>query len=145
MPAFTTPDNIQYPIQTDPVVPLAGVFEALAQTTQAAISSIEQEVQAPRLLETDAKGGNYTLTIEDDSKVVLMNPATSATLTVPNNTSVPFDVGTVINVYNTSSNPVTITGASGVTVRNSGSLEQYGEISLRKRATNEWVVAGNLS
>ena len=141
MPAFTTPDNIQYPISTDPVVPLAGVFEALAQTTQNAISNIG----APRLLETDAKGGNYTLTIEDDSKVVLMSASSSATLTVPTNASVPFDIGTVINVYNTSSNPVTITGASGVTVRNSGSLEQYGEISLRKRATNEWVVAGNLS
>lgn len=146
MPAFTTPDNIQYPIQTDPVVPLAGVFEALAQSTQNALSAIEQEVQLPRLIETTEKTGNYTLAIDDDSKVVLMNPAVSATLTVPNNSSVAFDLGTVINVYNASGNDVTIVGASGVTVRNNGgALSQFAEISLRKRATNEWVIAGNLN
>jgi hypothetical protein len=136
MPAFTTPDNIQYPIQTDPVVPLAGVFQSLAETTQAAIKT---------LVETPERTGNYTLALSDAGMVVLMNPSATATVTVPLEASIPFDVGTVINVYNASSNDVTITGASGVTVRNApGVLAQYQEISLRKRATNEWVVAGRL-
>ena len=137
MPAFTTPDNIQYPIQTDPVVPLAGVFEALAQTVQEAIKTLK---------ETPERTGSYTLTADDAGMVVLMNPAGSATLTVPTDASVPFDIGTVINVYNTSANSVTITGAGGVTVRNNnGTLLQFSEISLRKRAENEWVIAGSLS
>jgi len=29
-----------------------------------------------------------------------------------------------------------------VTVRNAGTLAQYGEASLRKRATDEWVASG---
>jgi hypothetical protein len=41
--------------------------------------------------------------------------------------------------------PVTIQGDTGVTVRNAGLLAEFGEVSLRKRGTDEWVVAGNLS
>jgi hypothetical protein len=136
MPAFTSPDNIQYPIQSDSVVPLAGVFEALAETTQAAIKTLK---------ETTERTSNHTLALSDAGMVIPMNSTSAATVTVPINTSVALPIGTVINVYNMSEEPVTIVGASGVTVRNSGSLDQYGEVSLRKRATNEWVVAGNLS
>ena len=98
---------------------------------------------APALLEeTTEKTADYTLTDGDQNKIVLMNKTSAATLTVPTNNTTAFTIGTVIGVYNAASNPVTITGAGGVTIRNSGDLAQYGEISLRKRATNEWVLAG---
>jgi hypothetical protein len=69
----------------------------------------------------------------------------SITLTVPTNASVAFPVGTVVNVYNLNASDVTIAAASGVTLRNAGALEEYGEVSLRKRGTDEWVLAGNVS
>jgi hypothetical protein len=32
-----------------------------------------------------------------------------------------------------------------VTVRNSGTVGQNGEVSIRKRAANDWVVAGSIT
>jgi hypothetical protein len=100
---------------------------------------------APLLLtETTTRTANYTLALTDQGKVVPMD-GTDLDLTVPLNSAVAFPVGSVVNVYNLNSTDVAIAGDSGVTVRNDGDLAQYGEVSLRKRATDEWVVAGNLS
>jgi len=100
---------------------------------------------APLLLtETAVRNVNYTLALTDQGRVVPMNGA-SLTVTVPLNSAVAFPVGSVVNVYNLNASDVTIQGDMGVTVRNDGDLAQYGEVSLRKRGTDEWVVAGNLS
>jgi hypothetical protein len=100
---------------------------------------------APLLLtETTTRTANYTLALTDQGKVVPMD-GSNLDLTVPTDAAVAFPVGSVVNVYNLNSTDVTIAGDSGVTVRNDGDLAQYGEVSLRKRGTDEWVVAGNLS
>ena len=84
---------------------------------------------------------NYTLELADTAKVIAFNSSSNLTLTVPTNASVPFPIGTVINVYRSGTGTVTISGAGGVTVRNAGSIPgQYGERSLRKRAADEWVL-----
>ena len=97
------------------------------------------------ILETAEKSANYTLADGDQDKIVLMNVTGAATLTVPANATVAFDVGTIIGVYNMSTDAVTITGAGGVDVRNAGDLAQYDEVSLRKRAADEWVLAGSVT
>jgi hypothetical protein len=74
-----------------------------------------------------------------------MNNPSSATVTIPTNASVAFPIGSIVNVYAMSNQNLTIAGASGVTVRNAGRLfERYVEVSLRKRATDEWVASGNI-
>lgn len=106
------------------------------------VNSVLNLDYAPRLLEeTVTRTANYTLALDDINKVIPMN-GTSLTVTVPANSSVAFPIGAVVSVYNLAATDVTISGAGGVTVRNSGILPQYGEISLRKRATDEWVIAG---
>lgn len=107
--------------------------ESNITTLQTAVKSIE---------ETTVRTANYTLAIADAGKIVPMNKSGAATLTVPTNASVAFPVGTVVGVYNQSSDAVTVAGDSGVTVRNAGNVGQYSEASLRKRATNEWVMVG---
>jgi hypothetical protein len=97
------------------------------------------------ILETAEKTADYTLADGDQDKIVLMNKTGAANLTVPTNAAVAFSIGTIIGVYNISSDAVTIAGDAGVTVRNAGDLAQYGEVSLRKRATDEWVLAGAVS
>lgn len=88
---------------------------------------------------------NYTLVLADAGKVVEMNAATAKQITVPTNASVAYDVGTVIELYQMGAGTVTIAGDTGVTVRNAGTLSaQYATASLRKRATNEWVLSGEL-
>lgn len=100
---------------------------------------------APLLLtETTERTANYTLALTDQGKVVPMN-GTDLEVTVPTNANVAFPIGSVVNIYNRNATGVEIKGDSGVDVRNDGDLAQYGEVSLRKRATDEWVVAGNLS
>lgn len=150
MPAFTTPDNIPYPLGTDPVVPLAERFEDIAEAIQSVINTNRNEIttqiaDGKLFTETAVRTSDHTLTLDDANKVVPMNKATPGTVTVPVNSSVAFPVGTVIGVYNLSEELVEVVGAAGVTVRNDGFLDQYIEVSLRKRATNEWVLAGLVS
>jgi len=102
------------------------------------------EAAPTTLEETTTRTANYTLALADAGKVVPMN-GSSLTVEVPLNSSVAFPTGSVVNVYNLASTAVTIAGASGVTVRNAGSVAEFGEVSLRKRGTDEWVVAGNVS
>lgn len=100
---------------------------------------------APKFItETTTRTANYTLALDDVNKVVPMD-GSSLTLTIPTNASVAFPLGAIVNVYNLNASDVTIAGDTGVTVRNGGDLAQYGEVSLRKRATDEWVLAGSVS
>jgi hypothetical protein len=94
------------------------------------------------LTETGPQTANYTLALSDVSRVVAMNSTSARTVTIPANATVAFPVGTVIGLYNMNTGLVTVAGASGVTVRNAGQLEQFREVSIRKRGVDEWVVAG---
>jgi hypothetical protein len=103
------------------------------------------ESLAPGLLLEVEKTANYTLEIEDISRVVAVDSSSNLTVTVPTNASVPFPIGAVVNVYRAGAGEVTIDSEAGVTVRNEGDIaEQFGEVSLRKRAENEWVLAGQV-
>lgn len=105
-----------------------------------------QAIAAPLLFTENVQTGNYTLALDDVAKVVAMNNGSAATVTVPPNSSVAFEVGTVVNVYAMTGKTVTVEGGSGVTVRNAGDIaDQYVEVSLRKRATDEWVLSGNVA
>jgi hypothetical protein len=97
-----------------------------------------------RFEETSIKTTNYTLALSDLNKIVHMNVSGGGTLTVPT-TSVAFLPGSIINIYNSSADVLTIVGATeAVVIRNNGTLEQYKEASLRYRGSNEWVAAGPL-
>lgn len=92
---------------------------------------------------------SYVLVLTDAGKAVEMNVASANTLTVPPNSSVAFPVGTVLEVHQYGAGQTTVTPGSGVTLRaHGGALKtaaQYAVVSLRKRATDEWVVAGDLT
>ena len=88
---------------------------------------------------------NVTLSLADREHVVAIDSGSNLTVTVPTNASVEFPLGTVVNVYRAGSGSVSIVGQSGVTIRNAGSIpDQFGEVSLRKRATDEWVLVGEV-
>ena len=94
-------------------------------------------------------GTSYTLALTDVAKVVSLTNAAAITLTVPENSSVAFPVGTQILLYQGGAGQVTITPAGSVTVRSQGSklkiTAQYGVAGLLKVATDEWVAFGNLT
>lgn len=97
----------------------------------------------------NARTSSYTLALSDSGNVVEMNSTGANTLTVPPNSSVPFPIGTMIGVDQIGSGKTTIAPGSGVTIRSAGSLmalkEQYSSATLRKRATDEWVLVGDTS
>jgi len=111
---------------------------------------------ARALLSTDSPGivvntqtASYTLVLADAGKLVEMNVATANNMTVPPNSSVAFPIGTVINVRQYGAGTTTIQQGAGVTIRSRGALialaGPYAEATLSKRATDEWVLSGDLA
>ncbi len=93
----------------------------------------------------------YTLVLSDAGQVLeCLSNANAKTWTVPNNTSVAFPVGTVIEILNIGGggSTITIAAASGVTVNSPGGVlaisQQWAAARLRKRGTNTWVLSGNI-
>lgn len=99
-------------------------------------------------VELNVRTSSYTLVLADAGKIVEMNVAGANILTVPPNSSVAFPIGTIIGVDQLGAGQTTITPGSGVTIRSAGGLVkikgQYSSVSLRKRATDEWVLVGDL-
>lgn len=123
-------------------------------------SAIQTQLDARALLSplTNAQtGSSYTLVLSDAGKYIEMNNATNPnTVIVPLNSSVAFPVGTEITIIqtgtgNTRIDPVdvnvtinyySLTGATGTDARRIKA--QWSAATLIKRATNTWVLIGNL-
>ena len=101
---------------------------------------------ATSLVITNAQGGSYTLVLADADKLVELS--NGGTLTVPANSSVAYPVGTQIDLLQTGASQVTVAGAGGVTVNATPGLKlraQWSSARLVKRATDTWVLLGDLS
>jgi hypothetical protein len=99
-------------------------------------------------LSISAQTASYTLVLADAGKVVEVTSASATNVTVPQNSSVAFPVGTVIEVCQLGAGQVTIVQGTGATLRTANGLKlraQYSSASLRKNATNTWVVAGDVT
>jgi hypothetical protein len=96
------------------------------------------------------QAASYTLVLSDWGKIVEMNVASANTLTVPLNSSVPFPIGTEIQVLQYNDGQTTITPATvGVLLRSKlGQLKianKWTGVTLVKVGTDEWYVIGNLT
>jgi hypothetical protein len=114
--------------------------------TQTKLSSIETLALMPA---TTQAGATYTLALADAGTVVEATSASSVTVTVPPNSSVAFPIGAVVELLQYGAGTLTIAAGAGVTIRSANNLlsarTQYSVLALRKRATNEWVLAGDLA
>jgi hypothetical protein len=94
-------------------------------------------------------GTTYTLVIGDAGSLVSLSNAAAITLTVPTNASVAFPVGAEIDLAQLGAGQVAVSAAGGVTVNSFGSAVhlagQYAGATLKKTATNAWLLTGNLS
>ncbi len=70
-------------------------------------------------------------------------------LTIPLNATQAFAVGTTIEIFQLGAGQTTIVATGGVTTQSpSGKLKltgQYSSATLRKRATDTWAIAGDLT
>lgn len=94
-------------------------------------------------------GTTYTLALSDLGALVELSNASPITLTVPLESSVAFAVGDRVDIVQTGAGQVTIAGAGGVTVNAyDGQLKlngQWAAATLIKRATNTWLLIGNIT
>ncbi|MBT9143911.1 MAG: hypothetical protein DDT29_02325 [Dehalococcoidia bacterium] len=98
----------------------------------------------------NARTASYTLTLSDaDGVLITMDGAAAMTLTVPTAATVPFRIGTQILVKQLGAGQVTITPATGVTLRSAG-----GELKCRVAfsvaglilvSPNIWSVMGDVA
>jgi hypothetical protein len=99
-------------------------------------------------VQPNAQASSYTLVLADAGVAVEVTNAGSTNVTVPPNSSVAFPIGTVVEVARLGTGAVTLVAGSGVTLLSPGGLlglrAQYSTVSIRKRATDSWVVAGDL-
>lgn len=97
-----------------------------------------------------AKTADYTVTLADRGTCLEMNSASAHTFFIPTNASVAFDLGTVIEFCQVGAGQVSITATTPgtTTIRNTSSATtrvQWSHVSVRKRATDEWVLSGDLT
>lgn len=76
------------------------------------------------------------------------NSGSAFTITIPTNSTTAYPVGTSIDVLQVGSGQITIAGDTGVTVNGTPGLKlrtQWSSATLFKRATDSWVVLGDLT
>ena len=100
-------------------------------------------------VENAQTGTTYTLVLTDAGKMVTMTNASANTLTVPPNADVAFPTNTRIDLLQYGAGQTTIAAGSGVTIYSSGSklklTGQYSGASLWKKATDTWVLIGDIT
>jgi hypothetical protein len=90
----------------------------------------------------------YTLVMEDDSKAIEINSTAAVNVTVPSSASVDFPIGTVIEICQVGTGQAVLVAGGGVTLRSPSSFatkQRWSTMGLRKRATDEWIVSGDLA
>lgn len=100
------------------------------------------------LIPTTTQASSYTVALADNGTLVETTSATSMNVTVPPNSSVAFPLNSVIEICQYGAGQVTLVAGAGVTLRTPATLTtraQYSTVSVRKRATDEWVVSGDLT
>jgi hypothetical protein len=95
------------------------------------------------------KTASYTLAaLTERDSMIEMNSASATTLTVPTNATVAWPIGTSIDILRVGAGAVDVAAASGVTINATPGLKlraQWSSATLIKRATDTWVLVGDLS
>ncbi|MCC3607442.1 MAG: hypothetical protein JGK24_30500, partial [Microcoleus sp. PH2017_29_MFU_D_A] len=92
------------------------------------------------------QSGNYTLVLADAGKHIYSANTGAQTITIPTNSSVPFEIGALITIVNAGTNPIVLS-ATGVSVfandfpapLSSPKVAPNNSIQILKVAENSWV------
>jgi hypothetical protein len=122
---------------------------ALAATGIAFTDGTQTKEGVPSRTPIIQKTAGYTLSVlsERDS-LIEVSSATGVTVTIPTNATTAFPIGSSIDILQTGAGQVTIAGAVGVTVNATPGLKprtQWSSATLMKRATDSWIVVGDLT
>jgi hypothetical protein len=110
---------------------------------------IQSKQGVPSLTEIKIKYFNYTLSsLDDRDSFIEMNNLAANTLTVPQDSTTNFPVGTTIDIMQANAGQTTIVASSGVIINATPGLQlrqKYSVATLLKRAPNTWLLFGDLT
>ncbi len=124
-------------------------FVMLFDNSGTAVGKVKPRVLGGSAYVNAQTGTTYTLALTDAGGEVTMSNASANTATIPPNSSVAFDVGTIINVTQLGAGVTTVEGGTGVTVNgvstgSSAITAQYKAATMLKTATNTWLLQGSI-
>lgn len=95
-------------------------------------------------------GTAHVLELSDTGSILETTGSSAVTLTIPPETTVPFETGTLINVTQVGTGGTTVAAAPGVALNGvtGGAVAldgQWAGAALVKRSANAWIVQGALS
>jgi hypothetical protein len=129
-----------------------GALEATTVTPSSGVvfsDGTQTKAAAPSLVAISQKVADYTLSsLTERDSMIEMNSASATTLTVAPNSSVAYPVGTSIDILRVGAGAVTVAAGAGVTLNFTPGNKlraQWSSATLVKRATDTWVLLGDLS
>lgn len=109
---------------------------------------IQTKQAVPSITAISQKTSNYTLSnLNERDTMIELNSSSDIAVTIPPESSVNYPVGTTLDIMNINTGLVTVVAGSGVTVNATPGLKlrtQWSSATLLKRASNSWVVYGDL-
>lgn len=92
---------------------------------------------------------NYNLKLEDAYTLILTDNISANTITVPDDSTVNFKVGTVIDIAQIGAGTTSIIGLGGVTINSIAGFtsvsDRYAMVALTKIDANRWLLIGSLA
>jgi len=83
---------------------------------------------------------SHSVSLADRNKVINMNNSSAATLTVENDATTNFPIGSIVYMNKTGTGAVSLAAAAGVSLTKEGDFADNEEIYIRKRSANNWIV-----
>jgi len=95
-------------------------------------------------------GTAHTLELIDTGSILETTGASAVTITIPDEATVPFAIGTLINLTQAGAGVATVEAAAGVSLNGitagSAALEvQWSGVALTKRGADAWIIQGALA
>jgi hypothetical protein len=120
---------------------VATLFKVGTNVWQATLSGASGADEGPVYTSVNAQTVSYTTVIADEGALITMSNASANNLTVPLNSSVPYPIGTVIDVQQIGAGITTIVATGGVTINAPAGLvmlARYTIARLIKSGTDTW-------
>jgi hypothetical protein len=150
-------NNFQDPATRDAAItsPTNGIVAFIRQTNSGAVLNQIQYyyLGSWRVYGENAQlslqSSNFTLSLSDAGRTIDVDASANTVVTIPDNTTVPFLVGTQIAFIQTGVGQVIFTPASGVTILSKNSNKKiaarYSPATLIQKSANTWVLIGDLT
>jgi len=92
------------------------------------------------LREENVKTSSHTINLDDRDRLVTFTNSSNASVTVPNDSSVNFPVGSIVYIGRIGSGDLTLNASGGVTLSKTGKFGDNEFITVVKRSANNWAV-----